>query len=64
MGALELFRGGAMFGAVGLLSVAIGAAVAYAAKRFPAHVETMETGAGFLLLSGFALTGMALPAML
>ena len=44
-----------MVGIVGLLSVTIGAAVAYASERFPAHVESLETGAGFLLLSGFAL---------
>jgi len=57
-----------MAGAVGLLSVAVGAVVAYASARFPthfpAHVETLETGAGFLLISGLALSGYALPAML
>jgi hypothetical protein len=42
----------------------LGACVACAADRFPAHVEAMETGAGFLLLSGLALAGLALPAML
>ncbi len=53
-----------MVGIVGLLSVTIGAVVAYASERFPAHVEALETGAGFLLLSGFALTGYALPVVL
>jgi hypothetical protein len=53
-----------MVGIVGLLSVTIGAVVAYASDRFPAHVESLETGAGFLLLSGFALTGYALPVVL
>jgi hypothetical protein len=53
-----------MVGIVGLLSVTVGAVVAYASERFPAHVETLETGAGFLLISGFALTGFALPVVL
>jgi hypothetical protein len=53
-----------MAGVIGLFSVAVGAVVAYASERFPAHVEAVETGAGFLLLSGFALTGYMLPAML
>ena len=53
-----------MAGAVGLLSVMIGAVVACTSERFPAHVEAIETGAGFLLLSGLALTGFALPPIL
>jgi hypothetical protein len=53
-----------MIGAAGLLSVVVGAVVAYASERFPAHVEALETGAGFLLLSGLALTGYTLPAIL
>lgn len=53
-----------MVGIVGLLSVTIGAVVAYASERFPAHVESLETGAGFLLISGFALTGYVLPVVL
>ena len=53
-----------MAGAVGLLSVMVGAVVAYASERFPTHVESLETGAGFLLLSGLALSGYALPAVL
>jgi ABC-type Fe3+ transport system permease subunit len=53
-----------MAGAVGLLSVVVGAVVAYASERFPTHVESLETGAGFLLLSGLALSGYALPAVL
>jgi ABC-type Fe3+ transport system permease subunit len=52
-----------MAGTVGLLSVMVGAVVAYASERFPAHVESLETGAGFLLLSGLALSGYALPAI-
>jgi hypothetical protein len=53
-----------MAGAVGLFSVVVGAVVAYASERFPAHVESLETGAGFLLISGLALSGYAMPAML
>jgi hypothetical protein len=53
-----------MAGAVGLFSVVVSAVVAYASARFPAHIETMETGAGFLLISGLALSGYALPAMI
>ncbi|MGA2892297.1 MAG: hypothetical protein ABSE22_05465 [Xanthobacteraceae bacterium] len=53
-----------MVGAVGLFSVMIGAVVAYASDRFPAHVESLETGAGFLLISGLALSSYALPAIL
>jgi hypothetical protein len=53
-----------MAGAVGLLSFAIGAVVAYASERFPSRVEALETGAGFLLISGLALSGYALPAIL
>jgi len=52
-----------MAGAVGLFSVAVGAIAAWAAKRFPGHDEALETGAGLLLICGFALAGVALPAM-
>ena len=52
-----------MAAAVGLLSVALGAAVASLSNRFPGHAEAMETGAGILLICGFALAGLALPAM-
>jgi hypothetical protein len=50
--------------AFGLVSVVVGAVVAYASERFPAHVEALETGAGFLLISGVALSTYALPAVL
>jgi|SoiMethySBSTD1v2_1073268.scaffolds.fasta_scaffold468147_2 hypothetical protein len=52
-----------MICAMSLVSVVLGASVAYAADRFPAHVEVLETGAGVLLLSGFALAGSALAAL-
>jgi hypothetical protein len=54
----------AMVGAVGLLIVTIGGVAACLSKRFPAHAETVETFAGYLLLGGFALIGCALPAMI
>ncbi len=53
-----------MAGAIGLLSIMVGTVVACACERFPAHLQALETGAGFLLISGFALTGLALPAVL
>jgi hypothetical protein len=53
-----------MVGAAGLLIVTIGTFVACLAKRFPSHTETVETGAGVLLLGGFALMGCALPVMI
>jgi len=52
-----------MAGFVGLLSVVVGAIVAYASDRFPAHFESIETGAGFLMISGLALSSYALPAV-
>jgi hypothetical protein len=53
-----------MIAAFGLFSVVVGAVTAYASERFPAHVESLETGAGFLLISGLALSGYALPAII
>jgi hypothetical protein len=53
-----------MIGAIGLLSFMVGAVVAYAAERFPPHVESLETSAGFLLISGLALSSYALPAVI
>jgi hypothetical protein len=53
-----------MIAAAGLLSVFVGAGVAYVAERFPAYVEALETGAGVLLIGGLALTGYALPVLL
>jgi hypothetical protein len=54
----------AMVGAIGLLIATVGSIAACLAKRFPAHTETVETAAGVLLLSGFALVGCALPVMI
>lgn len=53
-----------MVGAVSLLSVILGGALASAAGRFPAHVEIIETSAGTLLIGGLALLGLSLPTIL
>jgi hypothetical protein len=54
----------AMIGAVSLISVVLGATIACLADRYPAHVEMLETGAGALLIGGFALLGSTLPVLL
>jgi hypothetical protein len=53
-----------MIGIVSLISVTVGAAAAYLAERLPTRVEAIETGAGFLLIGGFALLGSVLPIIL
>jgi len=53
-----------MTGALGLLSVLFSAAVAYLSERCPAHIETLETAAGLLLIAGIALAASALPVMI
>jgi cytochrome c biogenesis protein CcdA len=55
------FVGVAMIAATSLVSVMLGASIAYAAEQFPDHVEALETGAGILLIGGFALVGVLLP---
>ena len=57
-------RENAVVGILGLLSVMTGAVVAYLAKRFPAHIEALETGAGALLLGGLALASCGLPIII
>jgi hypothetical protein len=57
-------RENAVVGILGLLSVMTGAVVAYLAKRFPGHIEALETGAGALLLGGLALASCALPVII
>jgi len=51
-------------GAVSLLSVILGGALASLAGRFPAHLEILETSAGALLIGGLALLGLSLPTIL
>jgi len=53
-----------VIGILSLLSVISGSAIAYLAKRFPAHIELLETGAGALLLGGLALASCGLPVIL
>ena len=50
-----------MVGILGLLSVVAGAAIAYLADRFPARLEALQTGAGVLMIGGFALASSGLP---
>jgi hypothetical protein len=57
-------RENAVVGILGLLSVVTGAVIACLAKRFPAHVEALETCAGTLLLGGLALASSGLPVIL
>ncbi len=52
-----------MIGVVGLLSVIVGAVVAYASERYPAYIEALETAAGILVLGGFAVAGYALSTL-
>jgi hypothetical protein len=49
---------------VALIGVMSGTATAFLADRLPAHRDTIETGAGILLIGGLALLGTVLPAML
>ena len=46
---------------ISLISVVLGATIAYVADRFPAHNAERETGAGIWLGGGLALLGSALP---
>lgn len=51
-----------MIAGLGLLSVVFGAVAASCGARFPGYTEAIETGAGGLLIAGFALAALALPA--
>jgi len=53
-----------MIAAISVVSLALGAGIAYVAERYPAHVEALETGAGALLIGGLALLGSGLPTVL
>ena len=56
-------RESSVIAVLGLVSVVAGGVVACLAERFPAQIEALETGAGVLLLGGFALWGSALPIL-
>ena len=60
----RILRESSMVAAISLISVVLGAAVAYVADRFPTHIETLEMSAGALLIGGFALLGSSLPVVL
>lgn len=47
-----------------LVSLVLGATVAVAAERHPAHVEALETAAGVLLIGGLGLIGAGLPVLI
>ena len=53
-----------MLAAFSLGSIALGAALAWQADRFPAQVDKLELSAGVLLIGGLALLGSTLPTML
>ena len=53
-----------MLGIVGLIKMTFGAVTAYVSERLRARANMIETCAGFLLISGFALIGSALPIIL
>jgi hypothetical protein len=50
-----------MFGALSAVSVAVGTALAYGAKRYVTRTEIMETWAGAFLILGFGVLGSVLP---
>ena len=49
-----------MIAGLAMISVIFGAALAFAADRYPRQAAIMEIVAGFLLIGGFALLGYAL----
>ncbi len=53
-----------MIGALSLIGTLLVTASAHLASRLHAHRETIETGAGFLLIGGLMLMGSVLPAIL
>jgi hypothetical protein len=51
---------GPVIGALGVISVVGGTAIAWIAARYPAYKQIMEAFGGFLLITGFALLGYLL----
>ena len=49
-----------LLGGLSALTVALGAAIAWAATRYPQRRPMMQFVAGWLLIAGFALLGAAL----
>jgi hypothetical protein len=52
-----------LLGIGGLVGAMAGGLIAYFAPRFPAHIEALETAAGFLVIGGFSLATCALPTL-
>jgi hypothetical protein len=50
-----------MIGALSLVSLFLGVALACSAERYPAHVAVLERGAGSLMIASLALFGSSLP---
>ena len=53
-----------MFGALSVVSIGVGSALAYATKLYPSRTAIFETCAGTFLLAGLGLLGSALPHLL
>ena len=62
--AKHIAQGVVMLGIVSSIIGTVDAVTTYVAERLPARVETIELGAGFLLIGGLALIGSALPVVL
>ncbi|MDH2383353.1 hypothetical protein [Bradyrhizobium sp. CER78] len=50
-----------MFGALSVVSIGVGSALAYLTEPSAAHAATLETCAGAFLIVGLGLLGAALP---
>ncbi|GIQ72027.1 hypothetical protein ACVIGA_005342 [Bradyrhizobium sp. USDA 3240] len=50
-----------MFGALSVVSIGVGSALAYVTKSFPSRTAALETCAGGFLIVGLGLLGAALP---
>lgn len=50
-----------MLGALSVVSVGLGSALAFGAQQLPSRTEALETWAGALLIVGLGLLGSALP---
>ena len=53
-----------MFGALSVVSIGVGSALAFATKLYPSRTAALEACAGAFLLVGLGLLGSALPHLL
>ena len=53
-----------MTGIISVIGIGLGSAASCVARRFPMHIEAIETAAGFLLIGGLALLGATFPAVI